>query len=107
MDAETRDKLLEQFEGKDPVVRAAAFAQCFTNETLRLTIAEGNAHASMAVMLMLVIHTCNRHPEWMRAVVEDSKWVVEDGTEKEIEDSLLEIVNWYPLPRRIYANSGD
>lgn len=108
MDAdEFRNTLLEVLEKKTPEVRAAAFASCFTNEALRLTMAEGSASASMTVMLMSLIHTCNRHPEWVRAVVEDSKWITADGTEKETEDALLEIVNWYPLPRRVYANTRD
>lgn len=108
MDAdEFRNTLLEVFKKKTPEVRAAAFASCFIDESLRLTMAEGSAGASMTVMLMSLIHTCNRHPEWVRAVVEDSKWINADGTEKEIEGALMEICGWYPLPRREYAPSAD
>lgn len=105
-DNQELDSIKELLSKKSPVIRAQAFQGIFTNETLRLTVQEGNASAAMTVTLMTLIHTCNRHPEWMRAVVEDSQWVIQ-GDEKEVEDALMEICGWYLLPRREYVPSAD
>lgn len=94
-----RDALVEMLAERHPVERALTFTGFFQREALEL-IREGEKPSNvMSVMLMQLIQTCNRHPEWMRAVCEDQKWITEEHDRAaHFEDACLEMISWYPLP---------
>lgn len=100
---ELREILNQKLAETDSHTRAKAFTSIFLNE-IRALVLEFNPLDAASVILMNVLHAANRHPEWLKAVCEDQKEIITptgDSDEKLIEDALMEIVGWYPLPVRM------